>query len=284
LEDEDKTGKDWERDELDAIVVDYFAMLGDELSRRPYVKSHRRRMLAERIERSHGSIEFKHQNISAILQEVGLPWIWGYKPKQNYQASLGDAIDRYLSSFGSSAIEKDIRYDQEPSRILDANEAPGVFVETPPALRPRERPRHLARLIGKFDPVERDLRNRALGKAGEAFVFEVERLRLERVDRSDLARKVRWVAEEDGDGAGYDILSFDQKGTERLIEVKTTNGALRTPFFLTRNECETAAECADTWQLYRVHLFAQKASICTIKPPLETGLNLRPEVWRASLI
>jgi hypothetical protein len=47
-----------------------------------------------------------------------------------------------------------------------------------------------------------------------------------------LARKVRWVAAEDGDGAGYDVLSFDQAGRERLLEVKTTNGSARTPFFL----------------------------------------------------
>ena len=40
----------------------------------------------------------------------------------------------------------------------------------------------------------------------------------------DLARKVRWVSEEDGDGAGYDIASFGPDGRARLIEVETTNG------------------------------------------------------------
>lgn len=48
------------------------------------------------------------------------------------------------------------------------------------------------------------------------------------------------VAAEDGDGAGYDVLSFSAKGRERLIEVKTTNGSAWTPFFLTRNECDLA--------------------------------------------
>ena len=82
------------------------------------------------------------------------------------------------------------------------------------------------------DGCERDHRNRSLGKAGEAFVVDLERLRLAEANRSDLARKVRWVADEDGDGAGYDVLSFDPGGCECLIEVKTTNGAARTPFFL----------------------------------------------------
>jgi len=36
----------------------------------------------------------------------------------------------------------------------------------------------LRRLIAKFDPVERDLRNRALGRAGEEFVVELERRQL----------------------------------------------------------------------------------------------------------
>ena len=36
---------------------------------------------------------------------------------------------------------------------------------------------------------------------------------------------VRWSADEDGDGAGYDISSFNLEGSPRLIEVKTTNGS-----------------------------------------------------------
>jgi hypothetical protein len=53
-------------------------------------------------------------------------------------------------------------------------------------------------------------------------IFKFEQQRLRQVDRPDLARKVRWISQEEGDGAGYDILSFDQKGRERFLEVKTT--------------------------------------------------------------
>jgi hypothetical protein len=100
--------------------------------------------------------------------------------------------------------------------------------------------------------------------------------------RSDLARRIRWVASEDGDGAGYDVLSFDLHGAERLLEVKTTNGSARTPFFLTRTEREAAAERPANWRIYRVHLFAENARIFTISPPLEDALKLRAETWRAS--
>ena len=279
----DKTGTDWNRDELDAIVADYFAMLGDELAGRTYVKSHRRAALMERIGRSSGSIEYKHQNISAVLQEVGLPWIWGYKPALNYQAALSEAIERYRGGGGVASLETEIRYEQPTFRILQLAENENVFIETPTKLvEPQKRPEHLNRIVRKFDPVERDFRNRQLGKSGEEFVLDVERHRLEREKRSDLAGKVRWVAHEDGDGAGYYILSFEKSGQERLIEVKTTNGALKTPFFMTRNERSVAEHHADVWQLYRVHLFAQKPAICALKPPLEQALDFRTEVWRAN--
>ncbi len=74
----------------------------------------------------------------------------------------------------------------------------------------------------------------------------------------------------------------DPSGRERLIEVKTTNGGATTPFFLSRNEYETAAARADSWQLYRVHLFAQTPRIFTISPPLLASVHLRTETWRAS--
>ena len=95
-----------------------------------------------------------------------------------------------------------------------------------PKLEPQsDRPWQLERLVRKFDPVERDLRNRLLGRAGEEFVLEIERKKLEKLQRLDLLKKVRWISAEEGDGAGYDILSFEPDGRELLIEVKTTNGA-----------------------------------------------------------
>jgi hypothetical protein len=67
-----------------------------------------------------------------------------------------------------------------------------------------------------------------------------------------------------------------------MIEVKTTNGSARTPFFLTRNECELANERPADWRIYRVHLFAKEPRIFTIKPPLENAVKLVPAVWLAS--
>jgi hypothetical protein len=275
MADETKIGTYWQDDELDAIVADYFAMLDADLAGRPYVKSRHSQVLMARIGRTHRSVEFKHQNISAVLDELGMPWIPGYIPKRNYQNAIFGAIDRYLSR------HREIMEFVPKDKSASAAQAT-IFVE-PPTLRAGESaPVALRHLVRKFDPVERDHLNRSLGKAGEAFVIDVERRKLADGKREDLARKVRWVAAEDGDGAGYDVLSFNPVGTEKLIEVKTTNGSARTPFFLSRNERELAAERPADWRIYRVHLFAKDARIFTIEPPLENAVKLMPETWRCS--
>jgi hypothetical protein len=268
-----KTGSDWTDDELDAIVTDYFVMLEAEQEHERYVKSHHSAALMQRLGRTHRSVEFKHQNISAVLDELGLPWIPGYKPKRNYQQAIFGAIDRYLSAHPAVL-------DTVPA--VPAASGEGIFVPQPSLAAEEPRPVQLERLVRKFDPVDRDHRNRSLGKAGEAFVLTFEQQRLLAAGRPDLAKDVRWVASVDGDGAGYDIRSFDPSGAERWIEVKTTNGGSRTPFFLTRTEREVAEECPEVWRLYRVHLFSQTARIWTLAPPLDAMLRLRAETWRAS--
>ena len=276
MADEKKVGKPWQDDELDAIIADYFDMLSADLAGIPYVKSRHSKDLMARIGRTHRSVEFKHQNISAVLDELGLPWIPGYMPKRNYQNAIFDAIDRYLTLNPEKLIPASPSH-QKP--IISS----AIFVERPqPSTTKQPIPEKLVRLVRKFDPVDRDQRNCFLGKAGESFVVEVERAQLIQADREDLARKVRWVSEEDGDGAGYDIYSFDPHGHERLIEVKTTNGAARTPFYLSRNEYDFANERPQNWLIYRVHLFARQPRIFTISPPIENYVCLRPETWRAS--
>jgi hypothetical protein len=278
MADEAKIGSDWSDGELDLIVADYFAMLRAEQDGDPYAKAAHRRALMEQIGRTKRSVEFKHMNISAVLRELGIPWIDGYKPKTHYQkGAILAAIDRYLSD-RPQALEFRLPHTSG----LSANVDP--FIEAPPTLSEAQSPRleALERLVRKFDPVERDFRNRRLGKAGEEFVFEFERRRLTSQDRSDLARKVRWVSQEDGDGAGFDILSFDHSGAERLIEVKTTCGGNTTPFYLTRNEQHLSMERPGAFRLYRLYGFSRAPRLFELVPPLSASVRLDPLVFTAS--
>ncbi|MGI8839453.1 MAG: DUF3883 domain-containing protein [Caulobacteraceae bacterium] len=277
MADQAKVGTVWGDDELDAIVADYFAMLAAEREGRGFVKSHHSAALMERIGRTHRSVEFKHMNISAVLEDIGLPGIRGYKPKFNVQNAIYDAIERHLSANPGLP-------DLSAVAPMGFAEPQSLFEEPPPApnfdIAPK--PERLERLIRKFDPTERDFKNRALGKAGEALIIDFERRRLAEAERRDLAGKVRWVSQEDGDGAGYDILSFDPAGRERLIEVKTTCGTRKTPFFLTSNERSFADERPDAFRLYRVYEFGEAPRFFKLRPPLEQAVVLEPATYRAS--
>ena len=98
MADDAKIGTVWSDQELDLIVADYFAMLVKELAREPYVKAHHSALLMQQTGRTHRSVEFKHQNISAVLEELGLPWIVGYKPKRNYQNAIFGAIEQTVAA------------------------------------------------------------------------------------------------------------------------------------------------------------------------------------------
>ena len=144
-------------------------MLGHDLARQPYSKAEHNRKVKTLIGRSRGSIEYKYQNISALLEKLGMPWIFGYKPMHNYQAAIIDAIERHLT--GSVAPP-----EQVPTSLV-VRPLNDLFVP-PPTLTEEIFPEQLRRLVPKFDPAERDRRNRDLGKAGEEFALEVERQRL----------------------------------------------------------------------------------------------------------
>jgi len=231
----------WTDEENDLIVADYFAMLADDISARRYSKAeHRRALLPLLNDRSEGSVEFKHQNISAVMKGLGEDWIPGYKPAFNFQMTLVDAVARWLAL-------NPAWLGRQPGLQTAAGlrEAAQIWIGPPPTLSNQPPPQELDQMLHiarKFDVAGRDERNRALGRAGEERVLAHERASLRSAGRDDLARKVRWVSEEDGDGAGYDIASFAPDGLARLIEVKTTNGWERTPFHITRNELAVAEE------------------------------------------
>ncbi|WP_210272776.1 protein NO VEIN domain-containing protein [Chthonobacter rhizosphaerae] len=256
-------------------MADYFAMLADEIAGHPLNKRAHNRGLRAVTGRSAGSIEFKHQNISAVLAELGLPWLRGYKPRYNYQDALIVEVEQHLTRV---PVEIDSPSEYAPVAAPTAD----VFVP-PPERRPSRPNRVLDRLVRKLDPGERDQRNRALGRAGEEFVLEVVQRRLFDADRADLMRKVCWVADLDGDGAGYDVRFFDpETGRETLIEVKTTRGDRTTPFYLTRNEEALSREQPDAWRIYRVFEFGHAPKVFSFMPALDERVKLSPATWVAS--
>ncbi|MFZ2871819.1 DUF3883 domain-containing protein [Zavarzinia sp.] len=271
----------WSDTENDLIVADYFAMLADELGHRPYNKAEHRRDLQTRIGRSRTSIEFKHQNISAVLKGLGESWIEGYKPAANFQMSLVDAVMRWLGLHPAWTSRA-----SAPGAAQGLQDAASLWIGPPPTAGNRPPPDELGRMLeiaGRFDVAGRDARNRALGRAGEEFIVSRERAVLASAGRADLARHVRWVSDEDGDGAGYDIASFEPDGQPRLIEVKTTNGWDRTPFHITRNELAVAEARRREWCLLRLWNFSREPRAFELRPPLDAHVTLIATGYQANL-
>ena len=270
------SGVDWSRAEVEAIVEDYLAMLASELAGTPYNKAaHRRALLPLLDGRSEQSIEFKHANISAALLESGFPYINGYKPRSNYQALLADVVSERLASaqdlLAIAAADAD-----RPIAVPEVDDILAVLTKPPklelPANAVREPPIPLIKLPTNY--LEREARNRSLGNAGELFVLNYERARLVRAGCYALAGKIEHTAKVRGDYEGYDVLSYDTSGAERLIEVKTTKYGSNTPFYVTRNEVAVSEKRAAQYQVYRLFAFSSTPQLYLLPGAIGASCHL----------
>jgi hypothetical protein len=233
----------------------------------------RRALLPLLDDRTDGAIEFKHQNISAVLIDLGVPYISGYKPAFNYQNDLRTVVvgqleaRRVLRELVAQSV-------QAVPTVLNAADPTAVFTDVPPPREPSRTRRESTSHRAPVDYVQMEARNSALGLAGERFVIDLERERLERAGRSQLAAQVSHVSVEKGDGVGYDILSFEPNSREKLIEVKTTKYGEYTPFFLTRNELSTSQQHAQHYHLYRVFSFGTNSKVFALSVALDISLQL----------
>ncbi|MFM1987177.1 MAG: hypothetical protein RJA99_134 [Pseudomonadota bacterium] len=270
---------------MEAIVADYFHMLTLELAGQAVNKTAHRTVLKRLLNgRPDGSVERKHQNISAILLELGCPYIRGYKPLPNYQSVLRDAVVERLShdkSFDLTALSA-VEQPAASPLIVDPE---GVLVEPPPlVLRTGEsRTPYRVDRKGIFrDYLDREARNRSLGEAGEAFVVEFEQRRLHAGGARKLADRVEHVARSRGDGLGYDVMSYETDGRERFIEVKTTSFGQMTPFYVSRNEVDFSEEVGSQFHLYRLFDFRKSPRMFDLPGPVNANFRLDPVSFRAS--
>ena len=286
-EDEKAPHKDWSEQEVRLIVSDYYAMLEAELLGKPFRKSDHRKALAPKLQgRSDGSIEFKHQNVSGVLVELGLPYIGGYKPRGNYQGILATEVEGFLDQhpgfldqLASAPVVNPAQGQRVAAPDLDRiiEDPPEKTVAPPTTSKP-----WLSRKARKIDFAERDAANRHLGRLGEQFVFDLERCRLKAAGRDDLAGRVVWASQDIGDGLGFDILSFDDADdTERMVEVKTTGLGKFFPFYVTQNEVRCSEDIPDQYHLFRVFDFGRDPRLYILHGSLRELCQLDPVLYRA---
>ncbi len=284
---EPEAAKDWSADEVRRVVTDYFAMLESEMAGAAYNKSeHRKALLPSLSNRSEGSIEFKHQNVSGVLVEMGQPYIEGYKPRFNYQAIIAQEVERFLDDHPDLCLRlaEAKRLNPDEQQTVDSTHF-NRLIEAPPerliTSRSSSKP-WLTRKARKVDFAERDAANRRLGTLGEQFVFDFERYRLNQAGRDDLAGKVIWASRDTGDGLGFDILSFDATDeSERMLEVKATGLGKFSPFYVSANEVRCSEDVPNQYQLFRVFDFGKTPRIYILHGSLRELCQLEPVLYRA---
>ncbi|WP_416208498.1 DUF3883 domain-containing protein [Fodinibius sp.] len=85
-----------------------------------------------------------------------------------------------------------------------------------------------------------------------------EKKKLSNRGQEDLTDRIEHISQTIGDSAGFDILSFDEKGNKKFIEVKTTKLDKNSPFYFTRNELGLSRDKNRSYSLYRVFNFQKK--------------------------
>lgn len=274
---------DWTQVEVEAIVADYLKMLSLELAGQAFSKTAHRRALQQRLNgRSDGSIEFKHCNISAVMIDLGFPYIRGYQPRANYQALLRDVAEQQVDQF-TTLDSLALAAVQQPAVQPEIFDFTKVEADAPI----RRYTASDATPYRTYAPVKRDYlaresRNASLGLAGEEFVAQYEHWRLTQLGKSVLADRVEHVSRTKGDGLGYDVLSFDVNGRERFIEVKTTTFGKETPFFVSSNELDFSRDASTQFTLCRLFEFRKSPRLFSLRGSLDQHCVLDPISYRAS--
>jgi len=270
------TKRDWSRKEVEATVRDYLSMLSSWLAGTKFSKSaHRRALLPSLNERSEKSIEFKYMNISAALIDANFPYLPGYAPRFNYQGLVTEVLAELLPT-NSPLLSLAVADADAPIVVPEVEDILSVLTPKPTTPSESEKVREdvppLVRLSTNY--VEREAHNRSLGTAGEQFVLNYERARLIHLGKESLASRIEHTAVVKGDHEGFDVLSFEESGAERLIEVKTTKYGVQTPFFVTRNEVAKSEVRSSQYQIYRLFEFRKSPRLYTLPGAIRTSCAL----------
>lgn len=144
----------------------------------------------------------------------------------------------------SRSVNKDIKLAEDP-------------IETPLNLE-LTKSKTTGNTKRKPDYINNLKRNTKQGLAGEELVIKNQKAILSKdPELNEYVDKIKHLSVDEGDGAGYDILSFkkdeENKIIEHYIEVKSTNSGIETPFFMSSNELEIAKIKGKQYSIYRLY-------------------------------
>lgn len=159
-------------------------------------------------------------------------------------------------------------------------------VDSAQGLSKKERKRALSK-TKLIDFEKENKKHRRLGERGEVIVRNAERDSLKKMGKSNLANRIRQISKENT-SAGYDILSFEEDGRKKYIEVKSTNNSRssKANFLITSNEYEKAKELKNYYIYIVFNVKSKNPEIGILRNPFNfqgKGLTLTPISFRVEI-
>lgn len=131
----------------------------------------------------------------------------------------------------------------------------------------------------KIDYDEKSKKQQRIGLAGEYMVLNYEKVKLNDLD---IKKPIEHISKTKGDSAGYDIQSYDKNGKEIHIEVKTTEGGIDSPYYITANEVSHSRKNSDVYRLYRIYNFNPKhgtGDLYILEGDITQRVELKPKTY-----
>ena len=165
-------------------------------------------------------------------------------------ADLEDSV-KFYERMLTDPLMPDIEDLVASAALVAGQEVPRVRIDEVD-FEPRRRKNRVSTPGRSGSRARRSKQSQKVGRAGEEYVFEREVKKLLSAGRPDLADRVS-PHYKTGETPGWDITSYEETGSELLIEVKSTVAKTISVVELTRNEWKAARDPIHR-EKYRLYL------------------------------
>ena len=166
-----------------------------------------------------------------------------------YVESYRKIVNDPASSVLLDVLAESVFEDSDQKQVTDFDYQLPKF--NPIAIESESKDKNANRKISS-KPSKPSMPSKKVGDAGEKYVYEYEKNKLERLGLGDLANKIIKQYEDLSFFPGYDIQSFDEQGNQIFIEVKSTKGKNKNYFEISENEISAAKKYGSAYFIYQV--------------------------------
>ncbi|MCG8436311.1 MAG: DUF3883 domain-containing protein [Gammaproteobacteria bacterium] len=255
-----------------ALVTSYFEILQkditDQVSKKMQIAKENEEKLQSITDEERKQY---YQQISALLMEIGMPFLDEYRPINGSSSALELALKHFLEKNlkAISAMRKvSMHNDKAVPDELEDSKMHWVAPPKPLDYRINGMPKALAALHADFDFRAHEYQDTSLYKDAVKFAFAYEKRRLQEVGMKNAASEIERVDDALRELTGYDIASYNDDGSERHILVKPTYYGLYFPFYLTTAELEFAKQSKGDLFIYRIVNFATTRKLFVMREGL----------------